>query len=257
MKTERAPEDIHELMAEQLSYYRFGAREYDEANHQLLAAGGDDGDTRRLVYRRAAEIFKDLTTDRDVLEVAGGTGMYTQLLAACAGRLTVVDASPESLAINRMANADASIDIEYVVSDVFTWRPPRRFEVVVFAFWLSHVPIARFDDFWRLVDDFLEPGGTVVLLDAEARPGWPRPAAQVESFFSEEREGSEMSLRSLADGSKFRIVRILWDRRELTDRLALAGWRIAFDAACPWLLGVVQRTPKVGSEQRPGREASA
>lgn len=243
--SERAAEDLHELMTEQLTYYRLGAREYDEANHKLLAGGGEDGETRRLAYRRTSEIFADLATGRDVLEVAGGTGVYTQLLARCAGQLTVVDASPESLALSRVANLDASANIEYVVSDVFTWNPPRRFEIVVFAFWLSHVPIARFDEFWRLVDSFLAPGGTVIFLDAEALPDWSRSGEPAESFFSEEREGSEVSVRSLADGSKFRIVRILWDRRELSESLALAGWRVAFDASCPWMLGVVQRGPEV------------
>jgi ubiquinone/menaquinone biosynthesis C-methylase UbiE len=71
-----------------------------------------------------------------VLELAGGTGWWTARLASTAAQLTVIDASPEVLAINRQRVAT---DVTYVVADVFEWRPDRAYDVVFFSFWLSHV----------------------------------------------------------------------------------------------------------------------
>src|SRR5439155_11512712 len=80
-------------------------------------------------------------------------------------RLTVVDASAETLAINRTKLGDDAARVEYIEADVFTWAPPRHYDVVFFSFWLSHVPYDRFDDFWLVVDRALAPGGRVLFVD--------------------------------------------------------------------------------------------
>jgi demethylmenaquinone methyltransferase/2-methoxy-6-polyprenyl-1,4-benzoquinol methylase len=40
--------------------------------------------------------------------------------------------------------------VEYVVADIFAWRPAGAFDFVLFAFWMSHVPPSRFEEFWTL-----------------------------------------------------------------------------------------------------------
>jgi ubiquinone/menaquinone biosynthesis C-methylase UbiE len=229
-------------MGEQLAYYRLGAREYDAANRTLLARADRDGESRRRGYRCALAHLGRIATGRDVLEIAGGTGIYTRHLASIASRLTVVDASPESLEINRSSNGSAPIDVEYIVSDIFTWRPSRRFEAVVFAFWLSHVPDARFDAFWRVVDQALSPDGAVVIIDAPAPVRVPEPAPVPRNFFTEQRVDDEFSIRSLADGRRFRIVRILWAPPDLQARLAGLGWHVELDESSAWLIGVARRS---------------
>src|SRR5262245_66135714 len=47
--------------------------------------------------------------------------------------------------------APGSDRVDYVVADIFAWRPERPFDFVLFAFWMSHVPPARFEAFWTLV----------------------------------------------------------------------------------------------------------
>jgi len=240
-------DDLSTLMAEQLAYYRRGATEYDEANRVLRVADDDDGRSRRHGHGRAVEVLATVAAGRDVVELAGGTGIYTSVLAAHAAALTVVDASPESIAINRAATAGAPVDIDFRVGDVFSWRPPRRYEVVVFAFWLSHVPKTLFAEFWRVVDGALVDGGTVVVVDAQQTDIRPVDG----NFFSEQRLDDDLSIRSLSDGSRFRIVRVLWDQEDLTRRLDDEGWRITVDnGAAPWLVATVRRaTDQPGPRQ--------
>jgi len=64
-----------------------------------------------------------------------------------------VDASPEMLAI-AAARADSE-RARFIQADLFAWEPDRRYDVVFFGFWLSHVPPAGFEPFWSLVADRL------------------------------------------------------------------------------------------------------
>src|SRR5207249_1902832 len=84
-----------------------------------------------------------------------------------ADRVTALDASAETLAFNRAKHGDDRVD--YLQADLFAFAPPRRFDVVFFSFWISHIPGPRFDGFWSVVADALAPGGRVFFLDG-ARP---------------------------------------------------------------------------------------
>ena len=95
----------------------------------------------------------------DVLELTCGSGLWTQHLVAPSRRVTAVDASPEAIALNRSRVRAAGI--QDVIADLFSWSSPARFDVVFFAFWLSHVPWSRFDAFWELVGRALKPDGIV------------------------------------------------------------------------------------------------
>lgn len=225
-----------DLLHEQLRYYRDGAAQYDAANRLLLTADDADGRSRREGRAHATKALA-VSKGRSVLEIAGGTGVYTEILAQIASDLTVVDASPESLEINRQATAGAPVAVRYIESDIFDWSPTERYEVVVFAFWLSHVPKDAFERFWSLIDRCLAHDGTVVLIDA----GECCHAATNDNFFSEVRVDESTSIRYLQDGTAYRIVRVLWNSDLLAEQLAHIGWTAEF-APVEWLIGHVRRS---------------
>jgi trans-aconitate methyltransferase len=97
-----------------------------------------------------------------VLELACGTGHWTPLLAARARSVTAVDAAPEMLAVARQRAR--GLPVQFIQADVFGWQPPRRYDTVFFACWLTHVPPARFAAFWSMVGMALAPGGQGLLL---------------------------------------------------------------------------------------------
>ena len=66
----------------------------------------------------------------DILELACGTGWWTERLSRYGASLTAVDASPEVLELNRKRLPSARID--YVEADLFSWRPERTFDTVFF-----------------------------------------------------------------------------------------------------------------------------
>ena len=147
---------------EQLDYYRARAVEYDQ--WWLRQGRYNRGTTLNARwFAEAAQVSAALSAFRPagrVLELACGTGIWSEQLLPFASHLTAVDGSPEMLAIN--AARLRSPGVRYVEANLFEWQPTDRFDTVFFGFWLSHVPPERFADFWSLVGSCLSPGGRSV-----------------------------------------------------------------------------------------------
>ena len=195
----RGNTDINALLDEQVAYYSARAPEYDGAYPVPVepAFGG---------------ILDRFRPAGDVLELACGTGHWTPRLFRHARTVTAVDASAQMLAIARARLRGEAV--RFVQADIFTWQPGRRYDVV-FAFWLSHVPPARFGAFWSLVASSIRPGGRVLFLDDNAqgrrdenaprRPPWTVP-------------------RQLNDGCAYHIVKVAYQPAGLGGWLARLGW---------------------------------
>jgi SAM-dependent methyltransferase len=203
------------IRAEQLAYYRARAREYDrwfrrEGLHDL----GEELNARwRLELDRVFSALDAFAPRGDVLELAYGTGEWTIRLAESATRVVGVDAAPEmrDLALAKLQGAGKS-NVELRVGDLFSWQPDRDYDVVFFAFWLSHVPESHAYRFWRTVHDALRPGGRFFLVDAAREV----PERNVIHGSQLPDQDSATELRRLEDGREFRIVKRSFD----PDRLA-------------------------------------
>src|SRR5690242_16998556 len=88
---------------DQIAYYRERASEYDQ---WFLRQGRyDHGEAQNQQWFAEVEQVREALARYNptgrVLEFAGGTGWWTQELARFAENLTVVDSSPETIALNR------------------------------------------------------------------------------------------------------------------------------------------------------------
>jgi demethylmenaquinone methyltransferase/2-methoxy-6-polyprenyl-1,4-benzoquinol methylase len=209
--------DTDELLAEQVSYYRARAAEYDD--WWFRRGRYDNGpEWNARWFAEVAEVEAALErfgATGDVLELACGTGLWTQHLARTAARLTAVDASPEVIELNRARVGDAAV-VEYVRADIFDLQLPGRYDACCFGFWLSHVPEERFAEFWHGVARVLRPGGRAFFVDS----GLGDRAHTVAS-------DPETALRRLSDGREFRIVKRYHQPPELERRLAGLGFRFS------------------------------
>ena len=213
--------DEDDLLAEQRAFYRVRAPEYDEwwqrrGRYDRGPESARDWDRQVATVEQALAAFDPRG---DVLELAGGTGWWTQRLAGTAQRLTVVDASGEALALNRARVGRA--DVEYESSDLFSWQPRRRYDVVFFSFWLSHVPRPRFGAFWALVRSCLAPDGRVFLIDNRLDP---TPETRRKDPYVVE-YADDLQRRRLSDGSEYRVVKVMYEPDELQRLIESEGWR--------------------------------
>lgn len=186
----------------QITYYRARAAEYDSTSDECANRPG-------LVKAR-----DELPISGDVLEVACGTGQWTQPLCDRARSLTALDAAPEMLPIARARMRGTTT--RFIEADIFSWEPDRQYDTVFFAFWLSHVPPVEMEAYWNLLRWALAPGGCVVFLDDSP------PKAEIEEPVT----GAKVPTvrRTLADGSQHLAVKVLHDAPGLTSQLNALGW---------------------------------
>ncbi|HEX8244511.1 MAG TPA: class I SAM-dependent methyltransferase [Longimicrobium sp.] len=104
----------------------------------------------------------------EALEIGGGTGELTRLLAARASHVLALDLSPEMIRVARERSAGFS-NAEFLVADVTAWELPRgRFDCVASVGTLHHLPLEPTVGAMR---DALRPGGWLLVLDVLAGPG--------------------------------------------------------------------------------------
>ena len=199
------------VISEQIEYYRKRAPEYDDWFYQR--GRYDEGVRRHAEWQAEIECaraaLRSLGRIDDALELACGTGLWTEHLLKQARRLTAVDASPEviELALRRVRH-DPRVVFE--VADLFAYQPVQRYDLVAFAFWLSHVPPERVAAFFDLLRRCLRPGGMVFAVD-QAEMANKRTSAD------------RLQERDLADGSTFQVVKVYYGAADVEALFAEHG----------------------------------
>jgi SAM-dependent methyltransferase len=232
------------ILAEQIDYYRARAGEYDQwwfrtGRYDRGAEQNARWHADTAAVDAALAAWLAAGRPRDVLELACGTGLFTRHLAPSVGHLTAVDASPEVLAINRARVA--ADNVEYLEADLFSWKPTRRYDAVFFSFWLSHVPEDRFESFWAMVADALNPGGAAYLIDS----AFDRTSTARDHVLPDQHAG--IVPRKLNDGREFRIVKLFYEPQALAAKLSGLGWSAELHRTTNYFIH--------GHAQRPARHA--
>ncbi|MEO8611361.1 MAG: class I SAM-dependent methyltransferase [Chloroflexota bacterium] len=229
----------NDVIQDQIAYYRARAGEYDEWFYRV--GRYDRGaELNQLWFDEVAVVQKALHSlphTQHILELACGTGIWTQELATLGDQVTALDASAEVIAVNRgkinnphpLAPSPLHGEgeqnhaaVEYMQADLFAWEPePEAYDMVFFGFWLSHVPPERLDGFLDKVRRALKPGGHLFALDS--LPDLTSSAKNHEAYQPE----SIYHIRKLNDGQEFKIVKIFYEPDALQAKLVEHGFEAA------------------------------
>jgi len=199
-----------DILNEQMAYYRAQAPEYDEVTK--------NAEELKEAYARAKELLHQMGPYEQVLELACGTGTWTQILLPMAHAITAIDAAPEMLAIARQKLGNAHVS--YQQADVFQWEPRQEYDLVFFANWLSHVLPKDLDAFLSKVSRAVRPGGHLAVLDQSA------PFSEDREIMTEGEGGSLYARRSLRNGKTFTVVKVFYDVTVLQEMLAALGFEV-------------------------------
>lgn len=206
------------LLEEQTNYYR------------TRGAISDDWFYRRGRYDRGPVINRqwfvesievvqallNFQASGKVLELGGGTGYWTQHLVTSA-QVTVVDVSAESMEASRARLGSFASRVRYIEADVYRWQTVEKFDVVFFAFWLSHVPPRLFESFWAFVRSCLKPDGRVFFVDTL------RSKNGIALVHKLPPKGAHEGIR-LRDGKKHRVYKTYYTPESLAEQLGALGW---------------------------------
>jgi 2-polyprenyl-3-methyl-5-hydroxy-6-metoxy-1,4-benzoquinol methylase len=218
------------VLDEMMAYYRERAHEYDE---WFYRRGRYDrgAQSNALWFAEADELFNALAQFQmqgELLELAPGTGIWTERLLRTASAVTAVDASSEMMAINRArVNSER---VEYVRANLFDWQPSRTYDGIFFGFWLSHVPLELLDSFLDMLAAALRPGGKIFFVDGRREPTSTAANHQLPG------EGEQLMTRKLNDGRAFEIVKNFYDPAALAGRFAQHGLEVMVQETATFFL---------------------
>jgi demethylmenaquinone methyltransferase/2-methoxy-6-polyprenyl-1,4-benzoquinol methylase len=147
------------------------------------------------------EWIEPYVRDRRVLEIACGTGNWTQVLSKRARSVVAVDQSMAYLDIAR-SKEYAGGNVEFRRADAYSLGSVEgSFETAFAADWYSHVPRRHIAGFVESMMGRIMEGGSVVLLDM-------LPSPSLDAMFSHyDEDGNGIHRRRFEDGTEFEVVK--------------------------------------------------
>jgi ubiquinone/menaquinone biosynthesis C-methylase UbiE len=187
---------------------------YDRRAGEYEAIYFRDDPVRQDEQRQLAECLKEAVWGRRVLEIACGTGYWTQFAAQTARHVLGTDTSTEMLAAAQTKRLSPA-KVTFQRADAYELEGlPGPFEAGVANFWFSHVPRARMHAFLDRFHRALAPGAVVFMADNVLVPGI---GGQIVTYPD---RADTFKRRCLSDGSRHEILKNYYTERELSEILA-------------------------------------
>ena len=179
-------------------YYDNRAPEYEDKYRR-------DEPERQAEQHEMAAALKDLFRGKRVLEVACGTGFWTEVIAQVAQHVVATDVSLRMLEIAREKRLPDN-RVDFVVADAFELESVAgEFDAGLANFWLSHVRKAELSRFLAGFHRRLGNGAVVFMADDIYIPGVGG------DLVLEDGDQDTYKRRKLADGSEYTIVKNYFD----------------------------------------------
>jgi demethylmenaquinone methyltransferase/2-methoxy-6-polyprenyl-1,4-benzoquinol methylase len=155
--------------------------------------------------KRIPEVFRG----RDVLEIACGTGYWTQFIAREARRVRACDINEAVLEIAREKPITRG-RAEFFRADALTLEGvPEGCDAAFAGFWWSHVKKAELRGFISRLDAKLARGAVIAILDNRFVEGNSTPISRRDA------DGNTYQVRKLANGEDYEVVKNFPTEEEL------------------------------------------
>jgi SAM-dependent methyltransferase len=186
-------------------YYAERAAEYDEVYRKP---------ERQADLARLRLTLPPLVAGQRVLEIAAGTGYWTQVLSAKAAAITATDLNAETIAIATQRHYGPA-RVSFQTADAYRLDTvPGDFDLVFCGFWWSHIRRTDIAGFMAGVRKRTGPDTGLLLLDNRSVPGSNLPITRTGP------DGDTYQLRQLADGRSYEVLKNFPDRPRLEADLA-------------------------------------
>jgi SAM-dependent methyltransferase len=196
-------EETDKMMAD---YYARRASEYERVYLKP---------ERQADLRRLENLLSTVFAGQMVLEVACGTGYWTQFIAESAISIVATDINPEVLDIARRKDY-APCRVTFLERDAYSLGNLKVHCTAGFhGFWWSHIPIQKIDAFLDRFHSALPQDALVVMIDNAYVEGSSTPISR------RDRHGNTFQIRQLQAGSMHEVLKNFPSPSELRTTLRL------------------------------------
>jgi ubiquinone/menaquinone biosynthesis C-methylase UbiE len=153
----------------------------------------------------------ELLAQRTVLEVACGTGYWTQFIARKARKVHACDINESVLEIASDKPIPKS-RVNFFKADAISLEGvPSGCDAAFAGFWWSHVKKSGIEQFVANLSTRVEPGSRVVILDNQFAEGSSTPISRRDA------EGNTYQMRHLANGEQYEVLKNFPSSAELAE----------------------------------------
>lgn len=182
------------------TYYSRRASEYEKI-YEKTERQEDLETLKRLV--------KDSLQNKSVLEIACGTGYWTEIISKTAQSIVAIDSSKEVLDIAKLKSYRES-NVKFINDDALSLSKVKNmFNSTFCGFWFSHIQKKKIESFIVKLHTKLKPGSVVVMIDNNYVVGSSTPVSR------KDEEGNTYQLRKLEDGSEYEVLKNFYLEDEL------------------------------------------
>jgi len=182
-------------------YYKARAPVYD-----IVYKYPERQDDLRFLEEYIPEQFSGI----NVLEIAAGTGYWTQFIAKKARSILATDASKEPL--EELRKRKLSKNVSTMVADAYSLKGvAKSFDGAFAGLWLSHVPKQKCGEFISGFHRHLASGATVLFIDNSKAQCVRLPVSENDNF------GNTYQNRKLDNGTSYNVLKNFPTHEELLD----------------------------------------
>lgn len=173
------------------TYYEDRAKEYEKIYARP---------ERQEDLKRSTIILQELLGNKTVLEIACGTGYWTEKIAQTATSILATDIGEKVLEVARAKKISAK-KVTFLLSDLFELNLKSKYESLFGGFIWSHILQQNIEYLLKKVNKLVLPGGTVVFIDNNFVQGSSRPITQTDKV------GNTYQTRKLENGSTHLVLK--------------------------------------------------
>lgn len=179
-----------------VDYYSRRAAEYEQIYQKP---------ERQIMLTRLRSEVQQILAGHDVLELACGTGYWTQVIAPSVNSVLALDASEDVLSIAR-SKVYPNKQIKFGEADVYALdhissNSAPGFSAGLAAFWWSHVSKEKLPAFLESFHSKLNPAAKVCFIDNNYVAGSSTPVSGQDEL------GNTYQLRRLQDGTEHKVMK--------------------------------------------------
>jgi ubiquinone/menaquinone biosynthesis C-methylase UbiE len=196
-----------------VSYYSDRAKEYEKVYL-------NPDEQRDLL--KAAKIFQDLFSQKTVLEIACGTGYWTEQIAKTATSIFATDINESVIEIARKRQKK---NITFAVANMYSLTPGEKYEGVFGGFIWSHILLQDLDKFIDKVKSFLKPNGIIVFIAGNPVEGTNH---DLKNITKTDEYGNTYQTRTLENGTPHLVLKNFPTKALLSQKLSEIGTEVNF-----------------------------
>ena len=174
-----------------VTYYKNRANEYEK----IYALP-----ERQEELAAATDILQNLFKDKEVVEIACGTGYWTERIAKTARSIFATDINQNVIDIAEGKNYHPC-EVTFAAADLFQFQPSKKYETLFAGFIWSHVLLQDLDRLVQIASGLVVPGGRLVFMDNNYVADSNRPLTH------KDEAGNTFQTRKLEDGSEHLVLK--------------------------------------------------